>query len=155
MTRGIETAFWGTLGKDPELKTSAKTGTAYTGMNVVVVTGRADDGKDVSQWLRVTCFGDTAKLIASRAAKGDRIYCEGTLTMNQWNDASGEVRHGLSVAAWKCERVASIGKSRERKPGSYQANDDAGSHQRQVSGQNHRNDHRDFDDPLPFGEQFR
>jgi hypothetical protein len=37
--------------------------------------------------------------------------------MNQWNDAQGEVRHGLNVAAWKCERVASIGKSRERKAG--------------------------------------
>ena len=116
MTRGLETAFWGTLGKDPELKTS-KAGTPYAGMNVVVVTGTTDDGKDVSQWLRVTCFGDTAKAIASRAKKGDRVYVEGTLTMSQWNDAQGEVRHGLNVAAWKCERVASIGKSRERKAG--------------------------------------
>jgi single-strand DNA-binding protein len=111
MTRGLETAFWGTLGKDPELKTS-KAGTPYAGMNVVVVTGTTDDGKDVSQWLRVTCFGDTAKAIASRAKKGDRVYVEGTLTMSQWNDAQGEVRHGLNVTAWKVERVASIGKNR-------------------------------------------
>jgi Single-strand binding protein family len=55
MNRGIETAFWGTLGIDPELKTS-KAGTAYTGMNVVVTVGATDEGKDVSQWLRVTCF---------------------------------------------------------------------------------------------------
>jgi single-strand DNA-binding protein len=114
MNRGIETAFWGVLGKDPELKTS-KSGKAYTGMNVVVVTGATDDGKDVSQWLRVVCFGETAEAIAARAKKGDRIYCEGTLTLTQWNDAHGEVRHGLNVAAWKCERLSAIGRNRQFK----------------------------------------
>ena len=112
--RGIETAFWGVLGKDPELKTS-KTGKAFANMNVVVTVGEADNGKDVSQWIRVACFGATAENIAARAKKGDRVYCEGSLTMTQWNDAAGEVRHGLNVAAWKCERLGNIGKSRERK----------------------------------------
>jgi single-strand DNA-binding protein len=123
MHRGIECAFWGALGRDPELKTS-KAGTPYAGMNVVVTVGAADDGKDVSQWLRVTCFGDAAKAIAARARKGDRVYVEGALTMNQWNDANGEVRHGLNVAAWKCERVANIGKNRERKAQDRDVNDD-------------------------------
>jgi single-strand DNA-binding protein len=143
MNRGLETAFWGVLGKDPELKTS-KAGTPYAGMNVVVTVGKADDGKDISQWLRVTCFGDTAKAITAKARKGDRIYCEGTLTMSQWNDAQGEVRHGLNVAAWKVERVASIGKSRERKQGDYQAGDDA------SSSKGNGRAARDFDDPMPF-----
>ena len=79
--RGIECAFWGVLGKDPELKTSEDRQPVQT-MNVVVTVGQSDDGKDVSQWLRVACFGDTAKAIASRAKKGDRVYVEGTLTMN-------------------------------------------------------------------------
>ena len=38
--RGIETAFWGVLGKDPELKTS-KTGKAFATMNVVVTVGQS------------------------------------------------------------------------------------------------------------------
>ena len=144
MNRGIETAFWATLGKDPELKTS-KTGTAYTGMNVVVTVGQSsDDGKDIGQWLRVTCFGDTAKAIAARVKKGDRVYVEGSLTMTQWNDAHGEVRHGLNVSAWKCERVASIGKNRERKPGAYQANGDT------PSNMGNGRAGRDFDDSMPF-----
>jgi single-strand DNA-binding protein len=78
--RGIETAFWGVLGKDPQLKTS-KNGKAFTNMNVVVTVGQADDGKDANQWLRVACFGATAENIAARAKKGDRIYVEGSLTM--------------------------------------------------------------------------
>ena len=143
MNRGIETAFWGTLGKGPELKTS-KAGTPYTGMNVVVTVGKDDNGKDVSQWLRVTCFGDTAKAIAAKARKGDRIYVEGSLTMSQWNDAQGEMKHGLNVSAWRCERTGNIGKSRERKPGSYQANGDTSS----SKGNGHAS--RGFDDPMPF-----
>ena len=143
MNRGIECAFWATLGKDPSLRTS-KTGNPFATMNVVITVGTADDGKDVSQWLRVACFGDTAKNITSRAKKGDRVYVEGTLTMNQWNDAQGEVRHGLNVAARKVERVASIGKNRERKPGTYQENDDA------PPKQNNRAQHADFNDEIPF-----
>jgi single-stranded DNA-binding protein len=66
MNRRIETAFWATLGKDPELRTS-KTGNPFATMHVVVTVGTSsDDGKDVSQWLRVACFGDTAKNIAKR-----------------------------------------------------------------------------------------
>jgi single-stranded DNA-binding protein len=113
--RGIETAFWATLIQDLELKTSAS-GKPYCNFGCAVVTGKADTGKDVSQYIRVACFGDTASKLESRAAKGDKIYVEGSLTLTQWNDAAGEVKHGVNVAAWKCERVSNIGKSRERKP---------------------------------------
>ncbi len=114
MTRGIECAFWGVLGKDPVLQTS-KNGNPYSGLNVVVVTGQSSDGKDVTQWLRVTCFGDAAKALSASAKKGDRVYIEGTLTMTQWSSATGEMRHGLNVAAWKAQRVASIGTHRAKK----------------------------------------
>ncbi len=112
--RGIETAFWGVLGQDPELKTS-KTGKAFASFGCAVTVGEADNGKDVSQWVRVACFGETAEKLAGRAKKGDRVYCEGTLTLNTWNDkATGEVKTGLNVAAWKCEKVPGIGKNRAR-----------------------------------------
>ena len=68
------------------------------------------------------------------------------MTLNTWNDkATGEAKTGLNVAAWKCERVASIGKSRERKPGAYQA-DGEGQHKQNGRPQYHR----DFDDELPI-----
>ena len=112
--RGIETAFWGVLGKDPELRTS-KSGKPFATMNVVVTVGTADNGKDVGQWLRVACFGEAAEKIAARAEKGDRVYVEGTLTLNTWADkATGEAKTGLNVAAWKCERMSAIGRSRPR-----------------------------------------
>jgi single stranded DNA-binding protein len=111
--RGIETAFWGVLGKDPELKTS-KTGNAFATMNVAVTVGKADDGKDVSQWVRVACFGEAAEKTAAKARKGDRVYVEGSLPLNTWETAAGETKTGLNVAAWKCEKVPGIGRNRVR-----------------------------------------
>ena len=64
--------------------------------------------------------------------------------MTQWNDAQGEVRHGLNVAAWKVERVASIGKNRERKPGAYQDNGVV------PPKQDNRAQPADFNDEMPF-----
>jgi hypothetical protein len=67
------------------------------------------------------------------------------LTLNTWADKStGETKTGLNVAAWKCERVASIGKNRERKPSAYQANRDT------PSNMGNGRASRDFDDPMPF-----
>jgi single-strand DNA-binding protein len=112
---GIETAFWGVLGNAPELKTS-RSGKPFAQMSIVVAVGQDEDGKDLSQWLRVACFGETAERLAHQARKGDRVYVEGNLTLNSWADkATGEPRTALNVAAWKCERVANIGQNRERK----------------------------------------
>jgi len=111
--RGIEAAFWATLAKDPELRTS-KTGNPFATMNVTVTVGKSDDGKDVGQWIRIACFGEVAERIAERAKKGDRIYAEGNLTLNTWADkATGEAKTGLNLAAWKVERLAAIGKNRQ------------------------------------------
>ena len=110
MSRGIETAFWGTLGRDPDLRTS-KAGNPFCLLAVAVTTGKDDAGKDTSTWLRVTCFGETAKAIGGNCSKGDRVYVEGTLTPNEY-EKDGEKRHGLNVAAWKCERVGNIGQHR-------------------------------------------
>jgi single stranded DNA-binding protein len=114
MSRGIECAFWGTLGADPELKVG-KSGKLFAAMSVVVTVGQSDDGKDIGQWIRVACFSDVAEKFAGAAKKGDRCYVEGQLTMTQWNDQHGEVRHGLNVAAWKCERLSAIGRNRQFK----------------------------------------
>jgi single-strand DNA-binding protein len=111
--RGIETAFWGVLAKDPELRTS-KSGKPFATMNVAVTIGSSDDGKDVTQWVRVACFGETAEKIAAAAKKSDRIYVEGSLTLNTYNTADGETRTGLNVAAFRCEKVPGIGRSRQR-----------------------------------------
>ncbi len=113
--KGIEAAFFGSLGKDVELRT-AKSGKAWASLAVVVDTGEQDaDGKDKPQWVKVAVFGETAERLAN-ATRGTRLYTEGRLSLDSWNDKNGEVKHGLSCAAFKCERVgsSSIGRNRPK-----------------------------------------
>jgi single-strand DNA-binding protein len=111
--RGIESAFFGTLGRDPELRTS-RNGNPYLTLSIAVTVGRDDAGKDVTQWVRVTCFGETAQQLATTARKGDRLYAEGSLTLNTWTTNDGQARADLQVSAWKREKLGAIGRNRPR-----------------------------------------
>ncbi len=107
MNGNIESAFIGRVGSDPELKTSAE-GKPWAAFNIAV-------GKDeATQWVRVAVFGARAEELAGPLKKGDRVYVEGNLTMRTW-EKSGEKRAGLNVAAWKCERLAQIGRNKSSK----------------------------------------
>ncbi len=111
--KGIEAAFFGSLGKDVELRT-AKSGKAWASLAIVVDTGEQDaDGRDKAQWVKVAVFGEVAERLAS-ATKGTRFYVEGRLTLDTWNDKAGEIRHGLSCAAFTCQRVGSSNIGRNR-----------------------------------------
>jgi hypothetical protein len=46
--RGIETAFFGTLGKDPELRTS-KARKPWTAFSIAVTIGEDEDGRPLTQ----------------------------------------------------------------------------------------------------------
>jgi single-strand DNA-binding protein len=113
--RGVEVAFFGSLGREVELRTS-KSGKPWASLSIMVETGEEDaDGHDKVQWLKVACFGENAERLAG-AAKGTRLYVEGTIKLEEWKDKDGFDKHGLSVAAWKCERIGSsaIGRNRPK-----------------------------------------
>ncbi len=112
--RGIECAAWGVLTQELELKTSAN-GKKYCNFGCAVVTSRTDAGKDVTTYVRVSCFEASAQLLAATAKKGDKVYFEGTLTPTTWNAPDGEIRHGLSVSAFVCQRAANIGRHRPKR----------------------------------------
>lgn len=105
----IECAFFGFLARDAEPRTS-EGGKFWVRLHV-------GSGKDESvQWLSVAVFGKAADAAAD-LKKQDRVYVEGTIKLNSWRGADGTDRHGLSVAAFKCERTHRIGRNRPmRKP---------------------------------------
>ncbi|MGO8780425.1 MAG: single-stranded DNA-binding protein [Rhodomicrobium sp.] len=116
--RGIECAFFGALGNIPELKTS-KSGKPWASLAVAVDTGEeAAEGRSKVQWINVAVFGEAAERL-NGAPKGTRLYVEGTLTLNEWNAPDGEPRHGLSAAAWKCEKVGASALGRNRPKRQY------------------------------------
>jgi hypothetical protein len=102
----IETAFFGALGRDGELKTS-RNGKQYVRLNI-----RVDSG-DQAQWLSVTSFDPDAIAHVDKLVKNARVYAEGSLTLQEWVAADGTKRHGLGVLSWHT-RLAGIGVNRLR-----------------------------------------
>jgi single-strand DNA-binding protein len=149
--KGIECAFTGVLSKDPELKTS-KAGKFFANLNIGVVTGQTDDGKDAMQWLRVTCFGETAEKIAATAKKGSSIYAEGALSLNEFTDKSGEKRHGLDVKAFKVELIGASAIGRNKLPRSENKHGfaSASEHREERTTRIDRDDFRNRFDDIPY-----
>jgi single-stranded DNA-binding protein len=102
----IECAFFGTLGRDAELKKSVA-GKPYLRLNVRVGDGPA------AQWLGVMVFDQSAIDVAAQMVKGARVYIEGSITSNEWIGADGKLRHGLSVMSWHT-RLSQIGRNKSK-----------------------------------------
>jgi single-stranded DNA-binding protein len=103
----IEAAFFGSLGRDAEAKTS-KTGKPYLRAGV-----RVGDGEG-AQWVNVTAFDEKAIAVADKFVKGSRVYVEGRLSLDTWTAEGGEKRTSLSCLSWHC-RLAQIGRNRPKR----------------------------------------
>lgn len=97
----IECAFFGSLARDAEAKTS-KAGKQYLRLNVRVENGEA------AQFINTTVFDTDAIADAARLRKGARVYIEGRLSLDTWTSADGAAKTGLSCMAFHC-RLSAIG----------------------------------------------
>jgi single-stranded DNA-binding protein len=138
----IDCAFFGFLAADAEQRTS-QAGKPWARLRVGV-------GKDEQiQWVSVAVFGKAAEA-AAKLKKGDRCYVEGTISINSWTGSNGTERHGLSVAAFKCERTHAIGRGRDKPQ-----------RDRASSNRTDNNTGQDgataapFDDSIPFAPEWR
>jgi len=108
MNGTIESAFVARVATELELKIS-QVGKPWAAFNVGV-----GDGDNI-QWVRIAVFGERAQELSAILRKGDKVYVEGRLQLNQWTDKEGQQRAGLSVAAWKCEKLGQIGRNKPPK----------------------------------------
>ena len=100
----IECALFGFLARDAEARTS-QAGKPWVRLSIGV-------GKDDAvQWVNVAVFGKAAEKAAG-LKKSDRCYIEGTIKLDRWTGNDGTERHGLSVAAYKCEATHRIGRNK-------------------------------------------
>ena len=104
---GIESAFTGRIGRDPELK-MVKNGTmAMLMMSVLVDEAPPKEGQEAKPtWVNAKLFGDKAQAASESLKKGDSVYLEGRLTLDEWQGRQGEARHGLSLLPWHWARSA-------------------------------------------------
>jgi single-stranded DNA-binding protein len=83
---------------------------------------------------------DTKAIEATdKMVKGSRVYCEGSLRLDEWTAQDGRTKHGLSVMSWHC-RLSQIGRNKPRRE-----RDDAGERSKVSAAAPSF-----YDDPIPF-----
>jgi single-stranded DNA-binding protein len=103
----IESAMFGALSRDAELKTS-KSDKQYLRLSL-----RVGDG-DAAQWVNANVFDSEAIEIADKLTKGARVYLEGKLTVDEWTGKDGAKRHGISIMGSYC-RLSQIGRNKPKR----------------------------------------
>jgi single-strand DNA-binding protein len=91
----------GNLGRDPELSYTPQ-GTAVCKFSVATNERRRDksgEQQDITTWFRVSAWGKQAENISRYLTKGRKVYIEGRLHVEEWNDREGKPRQSLEVNA--------------------------------------------------------
>lgn len=93
----------GSLGKDPELRFTTS-GQAVTAFTVAVghryKSKQSDDWVEETAWVDCTAWGSLAENIAASCQKGTRMFVNGRLKQEEWDDKeTGKKRTKLSLVA--------------------------------------------------------
>lgn len=94
----------GTLGRDPELRFTAK-GKAVVTLSVVTSKSVLDEStnkwvNEEETWWRVTAWDKLAENIAETLLKGDPVIVVGRAFMDSYDGKDGEKRQSLAVNAY-------------------------------------------------------
>lgn len=103
MARGVNKVILvGNLGADPDMR-FMDNGTAITHVSIATSEiwkdSQTGEAREKTEWHRVTAFGKLAEIIAKYCQKGSKIYIEGRLKTNKWQEQSGQDRYTTSVIA--------------------------------------------------------
>jgi single-strand DNA-binding protein len=91
----------GNLGKSPELRYTPQ-GKAVCSFTMATNEKRRDksgDLQDVTTWFKITLWGNTAENASKHLVKGQPVYIEGRLRIEEWTDKDGNNRYTLDVQA--------------------------------------------------------
>ena len=89
----------GNLGRQPELK---QTTTGNTLANLALATSKTWNDKagvkqERTEWHNITVFGRLAEIVGQYCQKGTKLYVEGELETNKWQDKQGNDRYTTKV----------------------------------------------------------
>lgn len=99
--RGVNKALiLGTLGKDPESRITSG-GTQVANFSVAVNESYKDkktgEKKESTEWLSIVCFGRTAEIAIEYLKKGSKIYIEGRIKTEKYQDKQGVDRYTTKI----------------------------------------------------------
>ena len=104
----------GNLGNDPETRFTTS-GAAVT--NISIATSEKWKDKNTGQpqekteWHNITFFGKLAEIAGQYLKKGSKVYVEGSLTTEKWQDKDGNDRYTTKVKAREVQMLDSRGES--------------------------------------------
>lgn len=99
----------GNLGRDPELRYTPQ-GTAVCNISVATSEKRKDktgELQDITTWFRVTLWGKQGENASKYLQKGNPVYVEGRLRVEEWTDRDGNNRHTLEVHGTDLQFISS------------------------------------------------
>lgn len=100
----------GNLGNDPETRYMAN-GNAVT--NISIATSESWQDKQSGQqqerteWHKVVFFGRLAEIAGEYLRKGSKVYVEGSLKTDKWQDQSGNDRYTTTIVASEMQMLDS------------------------------------------------
>lgn len=103
MARGVnKVIIVGNLGADPEVR-YLPSGSAVTNVRVATSEGWKDkqtgETQERTEWHRIVFFNRLAEIASEYLRKGSKIYIEGSLRTNKWQDQSGAERYTTEIVA--------------------------------------------------------
>lgn len=103
MARGInKVIIIGNLGADPEVR-YMPSGAAVTNIRVATSEGWKDkqtgETQERTEWHRIVFFNRLAEIASEYLRKGSKVYIEGSLRTNKWQDQSGNERYTTEIIA--------------------------------------------------------
>lgn len=121
----------GHLGRDPETRYSQQ-GTAFTNFSVATSESWSDkatgEKKERTEWHHIVCMARLAEIAGEYLRKGSKVYIEGSLRTNQW-EQDGQKKYRTEIVARELQMLDS---KRESAPADEPAVDP------------------EFNDPIPF-----
>lgn len=162
MARGINKVILiGNCGQDPETRYTAG-GAAVTHLSVATSDTWKDkqsgQPQERTEWHRVVFFNRLAEIAGEYLRKGSKVYIEGSLRTNKWQDQQGQDRYTTEIVANQMQMLDGRGDgqysgapaSGGQHAGGQQTGGAASSNQPPVSEPPVGAMDNSFDDDIPF-----
>ena len=120
MARGINKVFLiGNLGADPEVR-HLPSGGSVTNVRLATSESWKDkktgEQKEKTEWHRVVFFNRLAEVAADYLRKGSKLYVEGQIRTQKWQDKDGKDRYTTEIVAREMEMLGGEAKGESRPP---------------------------------------
>lgn len=115
MARGVnKVIIIGNLGADPEMR-YMPSGSAVANLRVATSESWKDkatgENQEKTEWHRIVFFNRLAEIAGEYLKKGSKIYIEGSLRTNKWQDQSGNERYTTEIIGNTLQMLDSRGGS--------------------------------------------